>query len=201
MYTLGITGGIASGKSVVADYFAEYGITIVDADIAARIVVEPGTPALKKIAAHFGSHLIGSNAKLDRAGLRKIVFENDAERKWVEELLHPLINDEIVMQLAAAESAYAILVSPLLLESNQTNLVDRILLVEASEQLQISRAMTRDTAREAQIKAILASQMSPEERRSLADDIINNESDLDSLKKQVHALHTKYLNLAKSHDD
>lgn len=193
---VGLTGGIGSGKSEVSRRFQALGIVVVDADEVARLVVEPGQPALADIAAHFGSHIVAADGHLNRALLRKIIFSQPEEKQWLEELLHPLINQEIRRQLADAGSPYVILSSPLLLETRQYELVNRVLVIDASEALQIARASSRDGNSSEQIKAIMATQLEREARIGQADDIIHNHGDLMELDKQVKTLHQRYMALA-----
>lgn len=195
---IGLTGGIGSGKSVVCNRFAQRGILIVDADVVAREVVEPGCDALRQIQDHFGEVILQPDGKLNRSKLRDIIFTDPAEKKWLESLLHPLINTEIRQQLSMAKSHYAILASPLLLETKQFQLVNRILVVDASEQLQIERASHRDKSNEAQIKAIMQTQLSRQDRCARANDIIQNHGDIHELDNQVEKLHQLYLELAQS---
>ncbi len=196
MFVIGLTGGIGSGKSAVSDRFAQHGITIVDADVASRVVVEPGRPALTRIAEHFGAELITSSGTLDRALLRSKVFSSEQERKWLEALLHPLIAEEIQSGLANSRSPYTVLVSPLLLETTQHSYVDRILVVDVPVELQLRRTMARDNNSESQVRAIIAAQMARDTRRSRADDLISNDGSLEQLQQQVDALHQRYLALA-----
>ena len=195
-YIIGVTGGIGSGKTAVSDRFAERGITVVDADIASRAVVEPGRPALTAIAEHFGNEVITPEGTLDRALLRQKVFADESERKWLEQLTHPLIRDEIINGLEQAVSPYALLVSPLLVESGQSQLTERILVIDVDEAVQLQRTMTRDDNPEAQVKAIMAAQASRETRLSYADDVIHNSGSLDDLDQQIEQLHQQYLQLA-----
>lgn len=192
---IGLTGGIGSGKSEVSRRFQSLGIVVVDADEVARLVVEPGQPALAAIAEHFGGDILSRDGRLNRALLRKIIFSDPEEKRWLEGLLHPLINQEIRRQLASADSPYAILSSPLLLETRQHELVDRILVIDASEALQVARASSRDGNTIEQIEAIMATQLNREMRISKADDIIHNHGDLPELDQQVNALHQKYMAL------
>jgi dephospho-CoA kinase len=194
---IGLTGGIGSGKSEVSRRFEALGITLVDADLVARDVVLPGKPALESIHAHFGSDILLPDGSLNRAKLREIIFTAPAEKEWLEQLLHPLINQQIREQLALSTSAYTILSSPLLLETQQHLLVDRILVVDTSEMLQIERASKRDTNQEEQIKAIMATQLSRAERCSRATDIIQNHGDIAELDDQIAKLHSLYLELAE----
>ena len=196
MFILGLTGGIGSGKSAVAACFIERGIKVVDADLAARKVVEPGTPALQAIAAHFGNTLLHADGTLDRAALRNIVFNDQQERLWLEQLLHPAIGEWLTQELTSATSPYAILESPLLLETSQRESVEQILVVDVPKALQIERARARDNNTQAQIEAIIAAQMSREARCAKADDIIDNSGSLSDLSPHVEKLHQKYLTLA-----
>ncbi|MBV1931616.1 MAG: dephospho-CoA kinase [Porticoccaceae bacterium] len=195
-YIVGLTGGIGSGKSAVAALFREHGIQVVDADIAARRVVEPGTPALQAIADHFGEATLLDDGTLDRAALRQIIFDTEDERLWLEQLLHPAIGQWIADELASAESPYAILESPLLLETTQHEMADCSLVVDVEEQTQIDRASARDGNTPEQIKAIISAQMSRELRLTRADDVIDNNASLEALLEPVQALHQKYLQLA-----
>jgi dephospho-CoA kinase len=196
---IGLTGGIGSGKSEVTRRFAKLGICIVDADEVAREVVLPGQAALSEIAQHFGEDILTANGELDRAKLRNIIFDSPDEKRWLENLLHPLINQIIRTRLAQAESAYAILASPLLLETQQHTLVDRVLIIDTSEALQLARASKRDNSNSEQIKAIMASQISRTERLARADDIVHNLGVIDELDAQVQQLHQQYLSLAQTH--
>ena len=192
----GLTGGIGSGKSTVAEMFRKLGADVVDADELARRVVEPGRPALVAIEKHFGSEVIAADGSLDRAALRKLVFEDEAERRWLEMLTHPLIHEYIGEQLAAARSAYAILAHPLLIETSQTRNCNRILVIDVPEELQLERTMARDDNPEAQVRAIMAAQASREERLAAADDVILNDQGLTHLDAEVARLHQFYLDQA-----
>lgn len=196
MFKIGLTGGIGSGKSAVSDHFEHLGIDVIDADIVAREVVLPGSPALIQITARFGNNIIQESGELDRQLLREIIFSSPEEKQWLEALIHPIIRDQIVKQLDASNSAYSILVSPLLFETDQHQLVDRSLLVDTTEALQIERATERDKNSKAQIQAIIAAQMSRECKLKQADDIIPNLTSLDELKRNVERLHQKYLELS-----
>ena len=194
-WILGLTGGIGSGKSAVAQHFIDLGIHLVDADHEARWVVEPGRRALAKIAERFGPQVLQADGSLDRTALRQLVFQDEAQRRWLEGLLHPLIFQEIAQYLARAESPYAILVSPLLVESGQHRITQRVLVVDAPEHLQLQRSMDRDNSSEEQIRAILKAQTSREERLRHAHDILTNDKDLTWLKGEVERLHQFYLTL------
>lgn len=194
-WVLGLTGGIGSGKSAVAEEFGRLGVHWVDADHAARWVVEPGRPALGLIAERFGETVLAADGSLDRAVLRDLVFRDPDQRKWLEQLLHPLIRQEVAEHLARAGSPYAIMVSPLLVESGQYRQVDRVLVVDVPEALQLERAARRDQSSETQIRAILEAQASREERLRHADDVLINDRDLAWLKSEVERLHNFYLTL------
>ena len=190
---VGITGGIGSGKSAVTQRFEQRGITVVDADLAARVIVEPGKPALAAIAEHFGHDILQQDGTLDRAALRQRVFADDSARRWLEQLTHPLIGREILQQINAASSPYAILSSPLLLETSQKELVDCVVVVDVPEQTQLQRTMARDDNDEEQVKRIMAAQMGREERLGQADIVIDNSRSLDELDSLVEELHKEFL--------
>ncbi len=195
---IGITGGIGSGKSAVTDRFARMGITVVDADLAARVVVEPGRPALRAIAGHFGAGILQPDGSLDRAALRRIVFAEPAQRQWLEQLTHPLIGEEIRAQLAASHSPYTILSSPLLLESSsQRQLAELVVVVDVPEEVQLERTMSRDANDEAQVRRIMAAQLSRQERLALADIVVDNSGPLAALDEIVAELHKEFLQRAE----
>lgn len=195
---IGLTGGIGSGKSAAADRFAQaHGIHVVDADVKSRVVVEPGRPALSQIVGHFGQLMLLDGGFLNRAALREEVFKNPEQRVWLEQLLHPLIRDEIVSDLASATSPYALLVSPLLIESGQYRMTQRVLVVDVPEALQIERTRQRDQVSEEQIRAIMQAQAKRDDRLRHADDVIVNDRDLAALHAQVDALHQRYLAIAE----
>jgi dephospho-CoA kinase len=185
---IGLTGGIGSGKSLVAARFAELGITVVNADTVAREVVAKGEPALDAIRAHFGEDIGLPNGELDRRKLRGIIFNDLAQKKWLENLLHPLIRLRIVDQLHAAVSSYAILESPLLLETDQHLLVEKIIVVDVDEATQIARASARDGSDIEQIKNIIASQMPRTEKLQKADFVIDNSGSKEATFVQVESL-------------
>ena len=195
---IGLTGGIGSGKSAAAARFGQaHGIHVVAADIKSRVVVETGRPALHQIVDRFGDAVLQADGSLNRAALRERVFEDADERRWLEQLLHPLIREEIIVDLASAESPYALLVSPLLVESGQYRMTERVLVVDVPEELQIARTTARDNVPEQQVRAILQAQAQREERLRHAHDVITNDQDLAALHAQVDALHQRYLNLAR----
>lgn len=195
-WVLGLTGGIGSGKSAAAALFAQRGVQVVDADEVARWVVEPGQPALEKIVEHFGDGILAPGGGLDRPALRALIFGHPEQRQWLEQLLHPLIRQEVDRRLASAVSPYAILVSPLLVESGQFRRVRRVLVVDVPETLQLARTVRRDGVDEAQVRAILAAQASREERLRHADDVLVNDRDPAWLAAEVERLHRFYLKLS-----
>jgi dephospho-CoA kinase len=192
---IGLTGGIASGKSTVADMFAELGATIIDTDVIAREVVAPGQPALDEIAAAFGESIIDDNGYLDRSALRKLVFSDDEARKQLEAIVHPRIQDETRRQSGQDGGDYQIIVVPLLVESTLKDVVDRVLVVDCDEDTQIRRLTARDAGSEDQARRMLAAQSSREERLAMADDVIRNDDNLASTLDQVTALHEIYRSL------
>ncbi len=195
-YVVGLTGGIGSGKSAVSERFVAYGIKVVDADVASRVVVEPGQPALTAIAEHFGAGMIDADGALDRAALREKVFADDAERDWLQKLLHPLINQWIASELEAAQSPYVILAHPILIETGQTRICDRVLVIDVPETVQIERTMARDANTEEQVRNIMNAQASRADRLAAADDVIENDRGLDVLDAAVARLHERYQELA-----
>ncbi|WP_282349137.1 dephospho-CoA kinase [Pseudomonas sp. PS01301] len=194
-WVLGLTGGIASGKSAAAQRFAELGVHVVDADQASRWVVEPGRPALAALVERYGAALLQADGSLDRGALRKVIFEDAQERRWVEALLHPLIAEEIAQSLASATSPYAVFVSPLMVESGQYRITQRLLVVDAPEAVRVARTLLRDHTTPEQVQAILKAQASREQRLALADDVLVNDRDLAWLRSEVERLHTFYLTL------
>ena len=195
---VGVTGGIGSGKSAATDHFASLGITIVDADLVSRVIVEPGRPALTAIADHFGPDILLADGQLDRAALRQRVFADNDERLWLEQLTHPLIGEEIMQQLRQSSSAYTILASPLLLETTQKDLCDITVVVDVPEEVQLQRTMTRDANDEAQVRRIMAAQMPRQQRLQLADEVVDNSGDLEQLYQQVEQLHQQFLRRANA---
>jgi dephospho-CoA kinase len=197
---IGLTGGIASGKTAVADMFAAMGAAIIDTDLIARAVVEPGEPALEQLRLEFGDPVIQADGKLDRAALRKIVFSNDEKRIRLEQILHPLIQQEAIRQADLVDADYLLIVVPLLLQSPLRGLVDRILVVDCDESTQIERLILRDAESEEQARRILAAQASRKERLAIADDIVQNDRSLDDTRRQVENLHTIYRRLSRHGD-
>lgn len=197
-WVLGLTGGIGSGKSAASQWFETQGICVVDADIVAREVVQPGQITLAHIQATFGNWVIDANGELNRAALREHIFKDASARQTLEQITHPAIRQSIIQQLHAASSAYVILVSPLLFETNQHQLTQRTLLIDASHHLQIERASQRDGQNAAQIEKIIQAQMSREQKQKHADDIVLNDGHLDHLYQKLQVLHQQYLQLSQA---
>ena len=193
---IGLTGGIGSGKSTVAEAFRQHGINTVDADSASRAVVEPGMPALESIRQHFGANILQQDGSLDRAALRSIVFSDPQQKAWLESLLHPLIREWIIQQLQISTGPYVVLESPLLFETDQHQLADTVVLVDIPEKLQIERASARDSNLADQIKRIIDSQMPRQEKLSRADIVFDNSQPLETVASRVADLHNQFLSLA-----
>ncbi|WP_158971028.1 dephospho-CoA kinase [Paraglaciecola sp. L3A3] len=196
-FIVGVSGGIGSGKTTVTDLFAAKGIQVIDADLVARQVVEPGSKALQQIVDKFGVTILDAENTLDRAKLRNIIFAAPELKTWLNNLLHPIIRQTMKAQTEQATSIYCLLSAPLLVENNLHTQVDRVLIVDVDEALQLSRAVLRDKSNEQQIKAIMAAQVSRKKRLSVADDVIDNNLGLDALSPQVERLHQQYLLLAE----
>ncbi len=196
MLIIGLTGGIASGKTTVADLFAARGVPLVDADVSAREVVAPGSSGLAAVVEAFGSEILTTTGELDRRALRARVFGQPEERRRLESILHPLIRQHLQDSLQALSGPYALLVAPLLLEGDLSKAVQRVLVVDVPEEVQIARVMSRDGSSREEAEAILRAQMSRQERLARADDVIVNDGDLDALEPQVERLHRQYLRLA-----
>lgn len=197
MFVLGITGGIGSGKTAVTNEFSKLAIHVVDADVAARTVVAKSSAGLKAIQQHFGDSILLNDGSLNRAKLREIIFKDANEKIWLETLTHPLIREEIIRDLQTSQSPYTILVSPLLIESGQYHLADRILVVDAPTEIQLQRTCERDNNPKAQVEAIIASQLDREKRLNYADDVIVNDKTLEHLQQQVAQLNQQYLRLSE----
>lgn len=195
MVIIGLTGGIGSGKSTVARQFGSLGVHWVDADDVAREVVEPGMPALVAIADHFGEDILTDDGALNRASLRQIVFEQPGQREWLEGLLHPIIREELTRQLHPGDYAlpYVLLVSPLLLETDQHQLAERVVVVDVPVDVQIERTMARDTNSRDQVERIISAQMPREQRVARADTVIDNSQPSESVLAEVRALHEAFM--------
>jgi dephospho-CoA kinase len=195
-YRIGLTGGIASGKSTAAKFFGALGIPILDSDQIAREVVEPGQPPLERLVARFGPSILTPDGHLDRPALRDIVFSDPMARADLEALTHPAIGAAMEARSAAAGGPYQVLVIPLLVEKNLSSHVDRVLVVDCDEELQVRRLRDRDGSTPEQAQAILGAQAPRAARLRAADDVITNEADMSAVQDQVAALHTRYLKLA-----
>lgn len=195
---IGLTGGIGSGKTAASDWFARQAIQVVDADVVARDVVAPGEPALAEIQQQFGNWVLQPDGSLNRAALREYIFNQPDARTTLEQITHPRIRQQIIDQLSHATSPYSMLVSPLLIESRQHELVNRVLLVDVPEHLQLSRASLRDSQSSEAIAKIMQVQMPRLQRQRHADDIVVNDGDLRHLYGQLMPLHRKYLQLART---
>ncbi|MCU4323898.1 dephospho-CoA kinase [Acinetobacter schindleri] len=195
-FILGLTGGIGSGKSAASQWFEQHGIVVVDADVVAREIVEVGQPALLQIQQAFGDWVLQKDGTLNRRALREHIFQSNDARRILESITHPAIRKSIIQQLQDAQSPYVILVSPLLFETNQHELTDHTLLIDASIELQIQRASQRDGQNIEQIHRIIAAQMPREQKQQLADDIVLNDGHLEHLYAHLQPLHEQYLQRA-----
>ena len=195
-YRVALTGGIASGKSTVAGLFAARGVPVIDTDLIARQVVEPGEPALAAVIAAFGRGVLGADGRLDRPRMRERVFGDPAARRRLEAILHPAIRAELERQSRAAGGPYQLLVIPLLVESGRRDHVDRVLVVDVPEATQIARLIRRDGASRGQAQAALRAQATRQARLAFADDVIENTADLAALEARVDELHRDYLRRA-----
>ena len=196
---IGLTGGIASGKSTVTQRFAELGVPVIDADVASRIVVEPGTAGLAQVVARFGAGVLHADGQLDRRALRDLIFQDASLRQALDAILHPLIRAEMEREAAQAKAPYVVMAIPLLVEGgNAGKRVDRVLVVDADETLQIQRLQARDGGSQEQARAILSSQASRAARLGQADDVILNSGTVAELRQAVDRLHEKYLQLAQT---
>lgn len=195
-YVVGISGGIGSGKTTVTDLFAKLGVDIIDADVIAREVVEPGTPALKAIVAKFGVSVLDESGKLNRAKLRTLVFADIEIKNWLNQLLHPAIRELMMMQIQQAKSKYCLLSVPLLVENKSYEWVDRVAIVDVDEQTQLQRTVLRDKTNEQQIRAIMSAQATRQQRLAVAEDVIDNTGNREDLIEKVSQLHQQYLKLA-----
>lgn len=195
---VGLTGGIGSGKSAVTTEFERLGVPVVDADLVAREVVMPGSPGLREVVAAFGTDVLGADGMLDRKQLRLRVFDDDTQRKRLEAILHPKIRDRIRHKLEAITTPYCILCVPLLVERQGYENVDRILVIDCGEQLQITRVMARDDLTRSQVEAIMRTQATREQRLAMADDVIDNSRGLDALRAPIAKLHAKFTEIAEN---
>ena len=200
-YIVGLTGGIGSGKTTIANLFADLGVPLVDADVVAREVVTKGSPLLSKIVEYFGAQVLTEQGELNRSALRERVFSHDEDKLWLNNLLHPSIRERMKQQLAEQTAPYILFVVPLLIENKLTALCDRILVVDVSPQTQLARSAQRDNNNFEQIQRIMNSQVSQQERLKWADDVINNDAELAQnlphLQQKVLELHQFYLQQAE----
>lgn len=196
MLKVGLTGGIGSGKSTVSNFFAQLGVPIVDADVIARQLVEPGQAALRQLCSAFGGEILNQDGSLNRPRLRQLAFSNATKKQRLDAIMHPLIFDEIQTQVSNVDSVYCILAIPLLLESAKKYAVDRVLVVDCSERTQLQRVLERDKVGEEQALAIIGTQADRHDRLTAADDIIYNDDSVAHLAEQVKNLHNSYLLLA-----
>lgn len=195
-FVVGLTGGIGSGKTTIANMFAEYGVDLIDADIIARQVVAPNSAALSQISTHFGRSYLLADGNLNRSKLRNTVFADNNAKQWLNNLLHPLIRIALLEQIKKAKSYYCLLIAPLLIENNLTQYTDRVLVIDVSELTQINRTIQRDNIDKTQVKNIINSQITRDKRLLAADDVIdNNGPDLTLIAKQVKQLHQYYCRL------
>ncbi|HEX4044425.1 MAG TPA: dephospho-CoA kinase [Gammaproteobacteria bacterium] len=198
MLTIGLTGGIAAGKSAVAALFAQHGATIIDADVLARQAIQPGSAAFTSVSQHFGPSILTPEGSLDRKKLRAIIFNHPEERKWLENLLHPEIIEIMTQQINLCETPYCICIIPLLFESGPFPFIQRILVIDAPEQQQVNRVMARDHISELDAKAIIQAQSERQSRIEQADDVITNTGTLADLTEQVDKLHALYIKLSSA---
>lgn len=196
MLTVGLTGGIGSGKSAAANHFATLGAPLIDTDIIARQVVEPGQPALAEIIQTFGVEALTADGQLNRPALRRLIFADPLKRRQLEALLHPRIRAEMLRQAALLTAPYAIFVIPLLVETGQQSLVNRILVIDCDDGLRRQRLKQRDQMDDSEIDRAFAAQSSQSERLAMADEVISNNGDLLQLHRQVEKLHHHYSQLA-----
>jgi len=192
VFRVALTGGIACGKSTVANLFAELGVTIVDTDLLAREVVAPGSALLARVVEHFGSSILQRDGSLDRAGLRERVFANPAERAWLEHLTHPAIRALTEQRCESAAGPYVMVAIPLLVETGGAARFDRVLVVDCDPEIQLARLQARDASTRDQARRILAAQATREQRLAVADDVIENNGDIAALRAQVEKLHRQY---------
>ena len=193
MFKIGLTGGIGSGKSAASDHFMSLGAEVIDTDLLSRELVVPGKPALDEIVNAFGNDILTTSGELDRKRLRERIFADPEARKRLEQILHPRIREAMLERASRSQAPYIVFVIPLLIETGQQTLVDRVLVIDLPENLQRRRVMARDGLDDAQFDRILAAQATQEQRLSIADDVVLNDGDLINLHQQIERLHRKYL--------
>jgi len=201
IFVVVLTGGIASGKTAVSDLFSELGVPVIDTDVIARQVVQAGSPALNQVAVEFGPDFLDSDGNLDRRKMREAIFSDPEMKIRLEKILHPAIAAEARRQVSNRPEPWCLLVVPLLAESGRYNWINRVLVVDVSESVQIERVMVRDHISREQAEAILSAQAGRKERLALADDVIENSGSLEDLKPRVDFLYEKYNTLAEKHAD
>ena len=201
MLVIGLTGGIGSGKTAVSDIFKDFGIEIIDADLASRVVVKPGTPALQEIKELYGSEILTYKGALDRAKLREIIISDPKQKKRVESILHPYIGEQMNQEIMNVKSEYSIMVAPLLLETNTQQICSRVLVVDVPEELQIERTSSRDNVSDDHVKKIISIQINRKDRLEKADDVIVNDGSKAELYNKVEKLHKRYLQIAKENEE
>lgn len=195
---IGLTGGIASGKSTVAQRFLDLGVPVIDADVAARTVVAPGTPGLAQVIERFGNDVVADNGELDRRALRERIFSDPGARRDLQAILHPLIRADMEQSAASAVGPYVVMAIPLLVEGGSRDRVDRILVIDVDEAVQLQRVMARDRCSFEEAGAILAAQAGRSLRLAAADDVLPNTATVTDLRQRVDKLHESYLRLGKS---
>lgn len=201
MLKIGLTGGIGSGKSLAGAFFNDLGVITIDADRVAQQITSPGTDFFSSILSHFGPDFLTDDNQLDRKKLRELIFNSPHERQWLEDLLHPAIRATLNEQINISNAPYVIAIIPLLTRTSKLSFIDRTLLIDAPIELQIERAMQRDSMTKEQALKIIHAQSSREEKIAIADDIITNNNNLDDLKYKVSEMHSFYLSLAHSSKD
>ncbi|WP_404357725.1 dephospho-CoA kinase [Methylotuvimicrobium sp. KM1] len=200
MLKIGLTGGIGSGKTTIADLFAKLDVPVIDADDIAREVVEPGSQALEQIRNAFGERVIAADGNLDRGAMRELVFADTEQKRKLEAIVHPMVRQSILKRVASLDASYCVICIPLLVESGMVNLVDRVLVVDCPVETQIERVTKRDCLDEKIVRAIIASQATREQRKALANDLIDNATSDSMLAEQVKKLHNLYLYLSIRQD-
>lgn len=192
---VGLTGGIGSGKSTACNIFSELNVPIIDTDIIAAEIVRPDMPTFQQVVRIFGNDIVKTDGCLDRRKLRGNIFSNDDDRKKLENILHPVIYEEVIKNIANITTKYCIITVPLLIETNFIEIVDRVLLIDTSEELQLSRASARDHDKESNINAIINCQLPRQVRQTNSTDIINNDGNIRELHQQIYNLHEFYINM------
>jgi len=199
MMVIGLTGGIGSGKSAAAKFFEEMGICVVDTDKIAREIVAPGQPALKEIEKVFGKEILNPDRSLNRSRLKQIIFGDSESRIKLESILHPPIKEKMLQLVTQCQTPYCVVIIPLLVEQNWQNMVDRVLMIDTPQSLQLKRVRERDKLDDKMILSIIGSQASRSAKIAASDDVVMNDQDLDNLKRQLSDLHQRYLLLAANH--